>query len=257
MFEIDLDTTDDQILGGKLSILQPKEGPRAAIDAIFLAAAVPAVNDESSLVLDAGSGSGVVSLALASRINCVSCTGIDLEHQLVRLAKRNSERNGLSDRVDFLVGDVRASNLVGSRMTLPREGFDHVVANPPYYIDGSARKSSHKLKDRAHFQGIHELDAWVRFLTSAVRSKGTLTMIHVPEIMIHLLKCLEGRFGNISIFPLFPKEGKKASRILVQGTKASRAPISLKSGMVLHESDGTYTAQAQEILRDGKALLLN
>ncbi len=256
-FNFDFETTDDRILGGKLSILQPRNGPRAAIDAIFLASAVPGRLDQYSLVLDAGAGSGVVSLALACRLKGISCIGIDLEPQLVELAKFNSERNGLSDRVRFLVGDVRQSSLMGRNTALTREGFDHVVANPPYYIDGSARKSSHKFKDRAHFQGTDELDAWVRFLTSALRAKGTLTMIHVPEILTQLLNCLDGRFGSLSVFPLFPKKGRKASRILVQGVKASRAPLTLMPGLVLHESNGEYTVRAQEILRDGQALSLN
>ncbi|HET6223567.1 MAG TPA: hypothetical protein VFE11_15445, partial [Dongiaceae bacterium] len=52
------DVTDDAFLGGALRILQPKEGYRAGIDAVFLAAAAPARTSRKERVLDVGAGVG-------------------------------------------------------------------------------------------------------------------------------------------------------------------------------------------------------
>ena len=68
---------------------------------------------------------------------------------------------------------------------------------------------------------------------------------------------LEGRFGALKIFPLFPRKNSRASRVLVQGTKASRAPLELLAGLALHEDDGSYTRQAQAVLRDTASLDLD
>ena len=52
--------TDDAFLGGKLQILQPEKGYRAGIDAVFLAASIPAVDGET--VFEAGIGAGVAAM---------------------------------------------------------------------------------------------------------------------------------------------------------------------------------------------------
>ena len=57
--------SEDAFLGGKLNILQPEKGYRAGIDAVFLAATIPATDGET--VFEAGIGAGVVSLCLLAR----------------------------------------------------------------------------------------------------------------------------------------------------------------------------------------------
>ena len=60
-------STDDAFLGGGLRILQPKDGYRAGIDAVLLAAAAPVRAGRKERVLDVGAGVGVVGLAVARR----------------------------------------------------------------------------------------------------------------------------------------------------------------------------------------------
>ena len=57
--------TDDAFLDGKLQILQPEKGYRAGIDAVFLAASIPAVDGET--VFEAGIGAGVAAMCLLAR----------------------------------------------------------------------------------------------------------------------------------------------------------------------------------------------
>ena len=48
--------TEDKILGGRITILQPKKGYRVAIDPILMAASVPARKGDKILEIGAGSG---------------------------------------------------------------------------------------------------------------------------------------------------------------------------------------------------------
>jgi tRNA1(Val) A37 N6-methylase TrmN6 len=102
--------------------------------------------------------------------------------------------------------------------------------------------------------GAEGLAAWVRFFATFAASKGRFTLIHRAEALSELLVLLDGRFGNIAVFPLFPKEGEPATRIILQGRKGSRAALRLLPGLVLHEQDGSYTAKAEAVLRGGEAL---
>ena len=72
----------------------------------------------------------------------------------------------------------------------------------------------------------------------------------MDEVITHLY----GRVGDLIILPLWPRLGTKAKRVIIQGRKGMSGAVSLLPGLVLHGDVARYTPQAEEILRDGKAL---
>ena len=247
-------TTCDAFLDGRLTLRQPRKGPRAAIDALFLAAAIPADEGQAHSVLEAGTGTGIASLALCSRVNDCLVTGIDVQRELLALAQENVRRNNFEDRITLVEADITASGDSFEAAGLARESFQHVAANPPFYASGEAREQADPSTARAYTAQPGDLEKWVRFLVSMAAPRGTLTLIHRTDTLEELLSLLKGRFGALVIYPLFPKKGAPAKRVLVQGIKGSRAPLELLQGMVLHEADGSYTQEADLILRDGAGL---
>src|ERR1022692_4866870 len=83
--------TSDRILGGRVKYIQPRDGLRAAIDPVLLAAAVPARPGER--VLEGGTGAGAALLCLAARVPDISGLGIDRDAGLLRLAYANATAN--------------------------------------------------------------------------------------------------------------------------------------------------------------------
>ena len=252
-----LEVTRDAFLDGRLAVRQPKSGPRAAIDAVFLAAAVPVVPGSAQRVLEAGTGAGVASLMLCARADDVQVTGVEVQAVLAKLARENAALNGMQDRLHVIEADVTSPWIRLEEAGIARESFDHVAANPPYFTNDAVRRRADQRTATAYSFGADALEKWVRFLTTAVAPRGTVTLIHKPQALPMLLELLEPRFGALRVFPLFPASGAPASRVLVQGTKGSRAPLELLPGMVLHQSDGRYTSDADAVLRGARALKLN
>jgi tRNA1(Val) A37 N6-methylase TrmN6 len=246
-------TTDD-FLGGRINIVQPKSGHRAGSDAVFLAAAVPA--ETGARVLEAGTGVGVAGLCLLARVSDLELTAVEIDQNLCALARDNAARNGFADRFAGVAADVTAPAKVLRDAGLVREGYDHVVANPPFYVEGAVRAAPEPARAAAHVMGHGQLVRWVRFLTTMAAPKATLTLIHRPEHLSELLALLQGRFGDVAVFPLFPKANAPATRIIVQGRKGSRAGLRLLPGLVLHDESGAYTAEAEGVLRGGEVLHL-
>jgi release factor glutamine methyltransferase len=80
----------------------------------------------SCAILDIGTGSGAVALALAHDLQDASIEGIDISAEALAVAMANARRNGLENRVAFRQADMRD----------PGGGpFDLIVANPPYIPD--------------------------------------------------------------------------------------------------------------------------
>lgn len=243
------DVSRDAFLDGRLTLLQPLDGPRAAIDGVFLAAAIPLTGHAAERVLDAGSGTGIVSLALASRFDGLEVVGVERQQALADLARENAALNSLASRVRFVTADLTDKLTSLETLGLVRESFDHVAANPPYYQEGSARPPGTDTKRGAHLAEAGALDRWFRFLVAMARPGGTVTMIHRPDALPELLQAAQGRLGGLSVYPLFSHSGDPAHRIIIQGIKGSRAPLTIAGGMVLHDGTGAYSREADAVLR--------
>jgi tRNA1(Val) A37 N6-methylase TrmN6 len=250
--EAEAAVTEDAFLGGRLRILQPKRGHRAGLDALLLAAAAPLKAGRAESVLDVGAGVGVVGLAVACRVDDAHVTLIDNNPDLVELARANIARNGLASRVRALAVDV-ARPL--SDAGLERESFDHVLANPPYHVEGRGT-AAHSARRGARMMGAGGVERWVRFMAAMVRAKGTATLIYPASGLGEVLEAFGRRFGGLRLLPLYPREKEPANLILVQGIKGSRAPLEVKPGLVLHDLGHCFRPELEGILREGAALSL-
>jgi tRNA1(Val) A37 N6-methylase TrmN6 len=239
--------TEDTLLGGRVLLHQPEEGYRAAIDPVLLAASVPARSGET--VLEPGIGAGAAALCLAARVPGCRIVGIEKDTAMARLARDNAALNEAGERVAVVQGDV----VHGVPAGLAAGSFDHVMANPPYLVPGGTA-SPRALKAAANVEGEAGLADWVAFALKMVRPKGSLSFIHRADRLEGLLAALAGKAGAVVLFPLWPKPGVAAKRVLVHARKGLATPTRLLPGLVLHGADGRYTEAAEAVLRGGASL---
>lgn len=242
----DSDLTRDGFLGGRLKLWQPRQGYRAAIDPVLLAAFVPARSGEA--VLDMGCGAGTAALCLGRRVAGLALHGVEIQPDYAALARRNASENGIEMQVHE--GDVaRPSPDLRTRQ------FDHVLMNPPYRVAGSA-PSRDAGRDRAHREGEAGLADWVDSALRRLRPQGRLSVIHSPGRLGDILGALAGRAGSVEILPVAARNGEPARRVLVSARKGRGGDTRLWPSFILHEigsQDGvqtSYTAAASFVLRD-------
>ncbi len=247
--------SDDAFLGGKVMLLQPEKGVRAGIDAVFLAACIPAAAGER--LVEAGIGSGAVSLCLNARVGGLKITGLEIDAQSAALARCNIARNNALDAVEVVEADVRARGQLLQERGIEPDACDHVFANPPYYEKGSGRASDIPGKSTAHMLRRGDLAKWIKFMVRCARPGGSISMVHRPEAIAEIINALAGRAGKVRVLPLFPRPGAAAIRIIVQARKASRAPLAILPGLALQDESGSYCPRAEAVLRAGKSFLLD
>lgn len=76
-------------------------------------------------VLDIGTGSGNLAVAIAQQHKGARLTAVDLSPESLEVAARNASKHGVADRISFLQGDLFAPVQAGTK-------FDFIVSNPPY-----------------------------------------------------------------------------------------------------------------------------
>lgn len=242
-------TTRDRFLGGRLVIEQPRDGYRAATDAVFLAAACPAHAGET--VLELGCGVGTAALCLAARVPGVILTGVERQGDYARLARCNAAAAG----VEMAVVEADLSDLPAD---LRGRAFDHVLANPPYFAKGAGPPARDAGREAANREET-PLQVWIATARARLRPKGWLTLIHRAERLPECLAALRG-FGAISVLPLQSRPARPAGRVLIRARTSARAPFRLLPPFLVHDGPAhgrdapDFTRAAEAVLRDGAPL---
>jgi release factor glutamine methyltransferase len=112
-------------------------------------------------IVDVGTGSGAIAVALAQKLPQASITAIDLSRSALAIARENAKRNGVDLR--FLDGDLLAP--------VAGECFEIVVSNPPYVPSGDRATLSVEVREYepalALFAGDDGLDVYRRLIPAA------------------------------------------------------------------------------------------
>jgi tRNA1Val (adenine37-N6)-methyltransferase len=238
------DFTEDRLLNGRVSLRQPRQGFRAGLDAVLLAAFVPAKPGEA--VLEAGPGSGAAFLCLAARIPGLTVRAVEREAAMVALARENAAQAGLAAQIEQ--GDI--ADLALARALGP---VAHGFANPPYWPGGTPPPGA--IRRAATHEAGPGLADWVGFLAAAIAPRGSLNLI-LPAARFDaaVAAMREHGFGAMELLPLWPRAGVTAKRVLLRARKGARSPAKILPGLVLHEVDGRFTEAAEAILRDAAPL---
>jgi len=91
---------------------------------------------ENSSVLEIGTGSGCISIALKGKINSLNITAFDISENALEVAKSNAKLNDLD--IDFVCMDVFEYN--------SKEKYDVIVSNPPYISPGDKVSNNTKFE---------------------------------------------------------------------------------------------------------------
>ncbi|PKA39529.1 tRNA1(Val) (adenine(37)-N6)-methyltransferase [Rhizobium sullae] len=232
--------TIDAFHRGRFHVVQPKgRGHRSGMDAMLLAALV--ADDRSIKVADLGAGAGAAGLAVLSRLPKAEAVLFERSAEMADYARRSialPENAHMAGRVSVVEADVTLTAKARNDAGLADEVFHHVIMNPPFN-DAGDRRTPDALKAEAHAMTDDLFEGWIRTACAIMIPGGQLSLIARPQSIAEVITACGRRFGGIEITAIHPREGENAVRILVTAIKGSRARLSLRTPLIMHE-EGTH-----------------
>ncbi|MGB7730722.1 MAG: peptide chain release factor N(5)-glutamine methyltransferase [Candidatus Acidiferrum sp.] len=142
----------------------------------------PRLNGENVTLLDIGTGSGCIAIALAKELSAATVYATDISKLALEIAGRNAAHHALSDRIQFLESDLFAA-FRSSLAQTPRVSFDLIVSNPPYISLREADSLPIEVRDHephaALFGGIEGYEIYGALIPNAaqyLKSGGLLVL---------------------------------------------------------------------------------
>lgn len=244
-------TSDDAVLGGRLTLRQPLSGHRVGHDAILLAAFTDA--PAGARVVDLGTGVGGAGLALALRITGLKITLVEIDAALCALAAHNAHVNRLDDRVAVLCADAEDTATLAAGGLAPGS-IDCLLMNPPFNDPRRQNVSPDPRRRLAHVGTPGLLPRWLATAAWLLKPQGVLTLIWRADGLDDVLTALAGDFGDVAVLPVFPRPETPAIRVLVRAVRGARGGRRNCAALLLNDAEGRPTVVAEAVLRAGKTL---
>ena len=237
--------TFDTFFGGKIKLVQEKDGYRFSIDAILLAGFVWLKKGER--VIDLGTGVGIIPIILGKRSEgAEQIIGVEIQEKLTELAKRNALINGLEDLIHIYQGDIRTMINI-----FPPSSFDVVVTNPPYYRVSSGRINSHSQKAIARHEVTCTIDDVMQSARYLLKEGGRIFVIFPAQRAITLLDSLR----SASLEPkalrwVHSRKGEEAKFIITEAYKGGGEGVKVLPPLFVYSHDGKYTQEMKTLYSD-------
>ncbi|WP_052715602.1 tRNA1(Val) (adenine(37)-N6)-methyltransferase [Devosia chinhatensis] len=239
-------------MGGRLTLSQPPKGFRAGLDSVLLGAAVPA---SSIRLLDLGAGIGAAALVALALGRAEGAVLAERDAEALALARDNVAGNGWAGRARVIEVDIEARAEDRRQAGLEDNAHDVVIANPPFFAAGQGTPAQGRYRANARHMQAGSLDLWLRCAAASAAAGGQAIVIYPAEGLGEVMAAFAPRFGGLTILPLAPRPGQAATRIIVRGTKGSRAPLTLRATRFLHGASGNDFAGEFDAIFRGRAAL--
>jgi len=229
--------TVDQILKGSITILQKEKGYRFSVDAVLLAHFIQLRRDDR--IIDIGTGSGIISLILASRFSSIKVVGLEIQKDLADMARRSIEMNGLDETVEIRHGDARdVTDMFAA------QSFDVAVFNPPYRKLASGRVNPDMQRAIARHEITGSIGDFLAAACYLLKDKGRIYAIYPAKRMAEL-------FSRMKDSAIEPKRARmvhtdissRAKFVLMEGNKRGGEELHVMPPLYIYDGTGNYTRE--------------
>ena len=229
-----------------LKIIQNPQWFSFSLDSVLLANFVRVSNKMK--IIDFCTGNAPIPLFLSTKTNS-PIIGLELQKEVYDLALESVLINDLQDQIKILNLDVDDVDKIYDTDT-----FDLITCNPPYFkVCERSNINDNKTKAVARHEIRINLETIFNKAKKILKNNGKIAMVHRTDRLIDIIYLM--RNNNIEPKRLrfvYPFKDSESNLVLIEGAKNGKPGFKIEPGLVIHNGDGKYTKEIENIFNGGK-----
>lgn len=221
-----------------LKILQKKDGFCFGMDSVLIANFVK-ISRKSAIVADLGTGTGIISILVVGKQNPKKVYAVEIQEELVDMAKRSVKYNDLEDKIDVINADI-----VGISRGKFNKRFDYVISNPPYKKLNTGLINDNQKKLISRHEVKCTLEDLVYEASKLLKDNGVFYMVHRPDRLCDIFNVMrENKVEPKEIQLVYSHLEDEANLVLIKGVKSGKPSLKVLKPLIVYNENNEYTEE--------------
>ena len=221
----------NELIKDEMNIIQNDKFFKFGTDSVLLANFVESKSRD--LIADFGSGSGVIPLLLAFKNDFKKIIGLEIQEELVELARKNIKLNGYEDEIEIINGDFS-----DSQKYIKPNIFDIVISNPPYLKTNSGKISENEFKAIARHEIKAELEDVIREASLILKNGGKFYLVHRSSRMEEVFSLMKKyKLSPKRMKPIYPRKNSSSNHFLLEARLNGGIGLELESSIIIYKKN--------------------
>ena len=225
-----------------LKIIQNLDGFCFGIDAVLLSDFAKEIRN-NSIVLDLGTGTGILSILLSAKTNLEKIYGIEIQKEVAEMATRSVKLNQLENKIEIINKDIKELEGI-----FEKNHFDAIVTNPPYKKTDTGKINEKENKYISRHETTAKLEEFIKISFNLLKDKGSLYMVHRPERLPEIIYKLKNNKLEPKIIRFIHSNiNKEPTLVLIKAVKNAKEFLKIEKPLFIYDEKGKYTEEILEI----------
>lgn len=221
-----------------LKILQKKDGFCFGMDSVLIANFAK-ISRKNAIVADLGTGTGIISILVAGKQNPEKVYAVEIQEELVDMAKRSVKYNDLENKIDIINADI-----VGISKGNFNKKFDYVISNPPYKKLNTGLINDNQKKLISRHEVKCTLKDVVNEASKLLKDKGVFYMVHRPDRLCDIFNAMrENKVEPKEIQLVHSHLEDEAKLVLIKGVKCGNPSLKVLKPLIVYNENNEYTEE--------------
>ena len=230
---------DDLQLSG-LKIIQNPDKFCFGMDAVLLSGFVR--TRKGDLLLDVGTGTGILPLLLSAKTECAHLTGLEIQEESADMARRSVALNHLEEKISIVTGDIKEAGGIFAPAS-----FDCITCNPPYMIGEHGIANPDAPKAIARHEILCTFEDVAAAAEKLLKSGGRFFLVHRPFRLAELIVTMtRHQLEPKRMRLVYPYVDREPNMVLIEAVRGGNSRMTLESPLIIFESQGQYTKEIRD-----------
>lgn len=237
----------DDLGCNNLKIIQNKNWFCFGIDSVLLVNFAKNMK-ENSMVLDLGTGTGIMPILLSGKVNMKKAIGIEIQENVAEMAKRSVELNNLQDKIEIICNNILNLNNTFFNEKGLENKFDVIITNPPYKKKGEGVINEREEKLISRHEITADLEDFIKVSSNLLKDKGEFYMVHRPERLVDIFDLMRKYKIEPKLMRMvYSNYNKPPKLVLIKGIRNAKPFLKIENNLYIYDEKNNYTEEIKKI----------